>query len=61
MGLQTPTPAGTGSGKLEDWKTGRLEDWMIGYWGLRLYIVHATVPCGTVAGGYKDIECNNNN
>ena len=44
MGLQTPTPAGTGSGKLEDWTTGGLEDWMIGYWGLRLYIVHATVP-----------------
>ena len=22
---------------------------MIGYWGLWLYIVHATVPCGTVA------------
>ena len=36
MGLQTPTPTGNGSGKLEDW--------MIGYWGLRLYIVHATVP-----------------
>ena len=49
MGLQTPTPAGIGSGKLEDWKTGGLEDWMIGYWGLRLYIVHATVPSGTVA------------
>ena len=49
MDLQTPTPAGTGSGKLEDWKTGRLEDRMIGYWGFRLYIVHATVPSGTVA------------
>ena len=49
MGLQTPTAAGTGSGKLEDWKTGGLEDWVIGYWGLRLYIVHATVPSSTVA------------
>ena len=56
MGLQTPTPDSDSnwnwiwkSGKLEDWKTGGLEDWMIGYWGLRLYIVHATVPSGTVA------------
>ena len=36
--LQTPTPTGTGSGKLEDWKTGRLEDSAFGG------IVHATVP-----------------
>ena len=64
MDLQTPTPAGTGSGKLEDWKNGRLEDWIwktgrledwitrgLDDWllGLRLYIVHATVPSGTVA------------
>ena len=26
MGLRTPTPTGTGSGKLENWKTGKLED-----------------------------------
>ena len=45
MDLQTPTPAGTGSGKLEDWKTGsgKLEDWKTG--GLAFGgIVHATVP-----------------
>ena len=46
MGLQTPTPAGTGSGKLDDWI---LENWKTGRLGLRLYIVHATVPSGTVA------------
>ena len=42
MGLQTPTPTGTGSGKLEDWRTGRLENWKTGgldYWafGFTLY------------------------
>ena len=42
MGLQTPTPTGTGSGKLEDWRTGRFENWKIGgldYWafGFTLY------------------------
>ena len=46
MDLQTPTPAGTGSGKLEDWI------WEAGRLGLRLYIVHATVPSGTVADIY---------
>ena len=30
MDLQTPTPAGTGSGKLEDWKSGGLENWRTG-------------------------------
>ena len=28
MGLQTPTPSGTGSGKLEDWRTGY---WAFGF------------------------------
>ena len=45
MGLQTPTPAGTGSGKLEDWKTGRLEDWAFGF---TLY----TQLCLRHGGGY---------
>ena len=57
MGLQTPTPTGTGSGKLEEnWKTGKLEDWKTGLLGLRLYIVHATVPSGTVADISKKID-----
>ena len=46
-GSPDSTPAGTGSGKLEDWiwKIGRLEDWIwktgrLAFGG----IVHATVP-----------------
>ena len=51
MGLQTPTPTGTGSGKLEDWRTGRLENWKTGELVTvpSAGIVHATVPKGTVA------------
>ena len=57
MGLQTPTPTGTGSGKLEDWRTGRQENWKTGgldYWafGFTLY----TQLCRRHGGGYLYIH-----
>ena len=42
--LQTPTPTGTGSGKLVDWRTGKLEDRKTGGLEDCVDIVHATVP-----------------
>ncbi len=51
MGLQTPTPTGTGSGKLEDWRTGRLENWKTGELVTGPSALHCTrnCACGTVA------------
>ena len=55
MGLQTPTPTGTGSGKLEDWRTGGLENWKTGgldYWafGFTLYTQLCTKDLQTYQG-----------
>ena len=45
MGLQTPTPTGTGSGKLEDWRTGRLENWKTGELVTGPSALHCTRNC----------------